>query len=174
VQWPVADVVDTPRLGLEPLTAAHTAELHPVLADPALYAFTGGAPLSLSELRARPARQLAGASPDGSHGWLNWVLRLRDGGAVAGFVQATVTRDGDALAADLAWLVGTAVQGRGLAGEAAVAVVAVLRGRGVARFGAWVHPGHAASPAVARRCGLVPTGEVADGEVADGEVRWAG
>ncbi len=169
MQWPAADAVDTPRLRLEPLSAAHTAELHPVLADPALYAFTGGSPPSLPELRARHARQLAGASPDGSQGWLNWVLRLRDGGAVAGFVQATVTRDGDALAADLAWLVGTAVQGRGLAAEAAVAVVAALRGRGVARFGAWVHPGHAASQAVARRCGLAPTGEVVDGEV-----RWAG
>jgi RimJ/RimL family protein N-acetyltransferase len=169
VRWPAADVVETPRLRLEPLTTAHTVELHPVLADPALYAVTGGAPPTPGELRDRHGRQAAGASPDGSQGWLNWVLRLRDTGAVAGFVQATVRRDGDVLAADLAWLVGTAVQGRGLATEAALAVVEELRGRGVARFGAWVHPGHAASGAVARRCGLVPTGQVRDGEV-----HWAG
>ncbi|SFO20088.1 Protein N-acetyltransferase, RimJ/RimL family [Geodermatophilus obscurus] len=167
--WPVADVVVTPRLRLEPLTTAHTVELHPVLADPALYAFTGGAPPTRGELRARHERQAAGISPDGAEGWLNWVLRLRDTGAVAGFVQATVSRDGDVLVADLAWLVGTASHGRGLASEAARAVVAELRGHGVGRFGAWVHPGHAASGAVARRCGLTPTGEVRDGEV-----RWTG
>jgi RimJ/RimL family protein N-acetyltransferase len=169
VGWPVADVVGTPRLRLEPLTTAHTVELLPVLADPALYAFTGGTPPTADELRARHARQVAGVSPDGSEGWLNWVLRLRDTGAVAGFVQATVTRDGGTLAADLAWLVGTSSQGRGLASEAAAAVVAALRGQGVTRFGAEVHPGHAASGAVARRCGLAPTGELHDGEV-----RWAG
>ncbi len=123
MQWPAADARATPRLLLEPLTTAHTAQLLPVLADPALYAFTGGAPPTAEELRARHTRQAAGASPDGSEGWLNWVLRLRDTGAVAG-----------------------------------------LR-----RFGAWVHPGHAASGAVARRCGLAPTEEVRDGEV-----RWAG
>lgn len=166
---PVAEPLATPRLLLEPLRTAHTAELLPVLADPALYAFTGGTPPTADELRARHARQVAGVSPDGAQGWLNWVLRLRDTGAVAGFVQATPTRDGDVLTADLAWLVGTAVQGRGLASEAAAAVVAALRGGGVTRFGAWVHPDHAASGAVARRCGLAPTGEVRDGEV-----RWAG
>ena len=169
MQWPAADALATPWLHLEPLTTAHTAELHPVLADPALYAFTGGTPPTAEELRARHARQVGGASPDGSEGWLNWVLRRRDTRSVAGFVQATLTRDGDDLTADLAWLVGTTSQGRGLASEAAVAVVAALRGHGVARFGAWVHPGHAASGAVARRCGLAPTGEVRDGEV-----RWAG
>lgn len=166
---PVADSLATPRLLLEPLTTAHTAELLPVLADPALYAFTGGTPPAAVELRARHARQVAGVSPDGSEGWLNWVLRARDTGAVAGFVQVTLTRDGDGTTADLAWLVGTAAQGRGLASEAAVAVVAALRGQGGTRFGAWVHPDHTASGAVARRCGLAPTGEVRDGEV-----RWTG
>ncbi len=166
---PVADVVGTTRLRLEPLTTAHTVELLPVLADPALYAYTGGAPPGAAELSARHARQAAGVSPDGSQGWLNWVLRLQDTGAVAGFVQATLTRDGDGLRADLAWLVGTASQGRGLAAEAACAVVSELRGLGVARFGAWVHPEHAASGAVASRCGLTPIGVVRDGEV-----RWTG
>jgi RimJ/RimL family protein N-acetyltransferase len=169
VRWPAADVVETARLRLEPLALAHAADLHPVLADPALYAVTGGAPPTLDELRARHTRQVAGASPDGAQGWLNWVLRVLDTGAAAGFVQATLTRPGDVLTADLAWLVGTAVQGRGLATEAAVAVVGRLRARGVVRFGAWVHPGHAASAAVARRCGLVPTAEVTDGEV-----HWTG
>ena len=167
--WPVADVVVTARLRLEPLTTAHTVELHPVLADPALYAFTRGAPPTPGELRARHERQVRGVSPDGAEGWLNRVLRLRDTGAVAGFVQATVSRDGDVLVADLAWLAGTASQGRGLATEAARAVVAELRRNGVGRFGAWVHPEHAASGAVARRCGLTPTGEGRHGEV-----HWTG
>jgi RimJ/RimL family protein N-acetyltransferase len=169
VRWPAAGLLETPRLRLEPMTVAHADDLHPVLADPALYRFTGGEPPTPDEQRARSARQAVGASPDGTQGWLIWVLRLRDTGAVAGFVQATLTRDGDVLTADLAWVVGPAGQGRGLATEAAVAVVARLRAQGVVRFGAWMPPDHAASAAVARRCGLTPTAEVADGEV-----RWAG
>jgi hypothetical protein len=90
VHLPVADPLATPRPLLEPLTTAHTAELLPVLADPALHAVTGGTPPTADELRARHARPVAGISPDGSQGWLTWVLRLRDTGAVAGSVQATV------------------------------------------------------------------------------------
>jgi RimJ/RimL family protein N-acetyltransferase len=137
-----------------------------VLNDEALHTFTGGEPETEAELRRRYARQAAGQSPDGSAGWLNWVLRERATRAPVGTVQATIAGDGTAA---LAWVVGTEHQGQGLATEAAQAVMAWLREQGIARFAAHIHPDHAASAAVARRLGLKP-----GARRSDGEVRWEG
>jgi RimJ/RimL family protein N-acetyltransferase len=146
---------------LEPLRREHTDELFAVLDDPAVHAFTGGRPDSPQELTERLGRQLTGASPDGSEGWLNWVLRA--GPDVVGTIQATLAGS----QAELAWVVGMAYQGRGYATEAALAVAESLRTQGMTAFVAHIHPDHAASAGVARRLGLVPT-EVRQ----DGEVRW--
>jgi RimJ/RimL family protein N-acetyltransferase len=162
-----APVLVTARFALEPLVVAHAREMVGVLADPALYRFTGGEPPSPAALEARFARQAAGRSPDGSARWFVWVLRDRGSGRAAGFVQATVTGEGPERAAEVAWLVGTAAQGSGAAAECAAAVVAWLREEGVGILRADIHPDHAASEAVARRLGLAPT----DARV-DGEVRW--
>jgi RimJ/RimL family protein N-acetyltransferase len=81
-------------------------------------------------------------------------------------VQATVLDDGRR--AEVAWVVGAEFQGRGYAVEAASALVAWLRERGVAEIRAHIHPGHAASAAVAGRIGLAPTGELDD----EGEQIW--
>ena len=59
-------------------------------------------------------------------------------------------------------------QGRGYAVEAASALVAWLRERGVAEIRAHIRPGHAASARVAERIGLAPTGELDD----EGEQIW--
>jgi RimJ/RimL family protein N-acetyltransferase len=142
---------------LEPLRVHHADEMVGVLADPALYAFTGGAPPSQGELQARYARQV------GHRGWLNWIVRQQ--GVAVGTVQATVEGD----VADLAWVIGTAHQGRGLATEAARAAMSWLRAEGVKTFRAYIHPDHAASAGVARKLGLQPTDVVHDGEI-----RWLG
>jgi RimJ/RimL family protein N-acetyltransferase len=155
----------TPRLVLEPLRVEHARELAPLLDDPSLHEFTGGAPDDETQLRARFERQVVGHSPDGRATWLNWVVRDGATGAAVGTVQATVT-GGEA---ELAWVIATARQGEGLATEAALAAQQWLRGQGVARFVAHVHPRHAASAAVARHLGMAP-GEPRE----DGEVRWAG
>jgi RimJ/RimL family protein N-acetyltransferase len=160
--WPPAAPLQTQRLALEPLRIEHAAELAALLDDPDLHRFIGGRPETLPEVTARVRRQLAGASPDGRQGWLNWVLRSADGAAV-GTLQATLT-DGEA---ELAWVVGSAHQGRGYASEAAIAVRDWLRTQGIEGFTAHIHPDHAASAAVARRLGLVATDERQDGEV-----RW--
>ncbi|MEU8762616.1 GNAT family N-acetyltransferase [Streptomyces sp. NPDC048659] len=152
----------TARLDLEPLRLGHAAEMAGVLADPALHVFIGGAPLAEPELRDRYARMLAGPADPGT-AWCNWVLRLRDQGGAVGTVQATVT----GAEAEIAWVTGTAWQGRGLAKEAAGALADWLRGRGVPVLVAHVHPDHLASAAVATAAGLAPT----DGYV-DGERRW--
>jgi hypothetical protein len=59
-----ADRLSSARLCLVPLTVADAAEMVPVLSGAALYAFTGGSPPGLGELRARYTRQAAGHSPD--------------------------------------------------------------------------------------------------------------
>jgi RimJ/RimL family protein N-acetyltransferase len=158
-------VLETGRLRLVPLSPADADELVPVLADPALYAFTGGEPPSLGELRARYERQAGGSSPDGSEVWANWIIRRAADGAAVGYVQASVGAAGG----DLAWVVGTAWQGRGYAGEAAVAAATFLRQAGVSPLTAHVHPRHEASQRVAARAGLTRTGAIGR----DGEEVWS-
>jgi RimJ/RimL family protein N-acetyltransferase len=160
-----AEPIETGRLLLEPLRPEHAAEMAPVLADPALYVFTGGEPPSAADLGERYERQGHGRSADGRELWLNWIVRERAGGLAVGYVQATVEPAGGA--AEVAWVVGTGFQGRGYAREAAGAMAGWLRGHGAA-LTAYVHPDHTASQAIARAVGLEPTALVRDGEV-----RWA-
>lgn len=164
MSWPAVPPLRTDRLDLEPLTAGHAAEMVAVLADRDLYAFTGGTPPTRADLDRRYAAQSRGRSPDGGHGWLNWVLRERVIGAAVGFVQATLDRAGTA---EVAWVLGTPAQGRGLAAEAARALVGWLADQGVTEVRAHIHPGHHASARVAAAAGLAPTDVVVDGEV-----RW--
>ncbi|MEU0277176.1 GNAT family N-acetyltransferase [Streptomyces sp. NPDC006195] len=191
-----ATVIDTERLTLLPLRVAYAEEMAAVLADPALYAHTGGIPPTVEELRTRYARQTAG-SPDPEVVWGTWMIGIREeaqeegqrsaescagssaghgptghvlaGYVLAGYVQATIGPDGDGRTAELAWVVGTAWQGRGIATEAARGLVRWLKGQGVRSLVAHVHPDHGASAAVAKAVGLAPTGERLDGEV-----RWSG
>ena len=130
-----------------------------VLSDPALHTFIGGSPLSPAALRVRYERLVAG-SPDTSVSWCNWVLRERAESRLVGTVQATATGE----VAEIAWVVGTPWQGRGLASEAARGLVAWLGQRSVRTVLAHIHPEHLASAAVARAAGLIPTDEEQDGE----------
>jgi RimJ/RimL family protein N-acetyltransferase len=154
---------------LEALRADHARELAPLLADPALHAFTGGEPATEAQLHARYTRQAAGQSPDGTQGWLNWVARDRATNAPVGTVQATISDGDDGRSAELAWVIATGRQGEGLATEAAGAAMDWLRDRGVTRFVAHIHPEHHASAAVARHLGLAATDERREDEV-----RWVG
>jgi RimJ/RimL family protein N-acetyltransferase len=167
--WPRAQALTTPRLVLEPLRADHARELAPLLADPALHAFTGDEPATEAQLHARYTRQAAGQSPDATQGWLNWVARDRATHAAVGTVQATISDGDDGRTAELAWVIATSRQGEGLATEAADAAMDWLRARGATRFVAHIHPAHGASAAVARHLGLAAT----EARHA-GEVRWVG
>jgi ribosomal-protein-alanine N-acetyltransferase len=60
-----------------------------VLADPAIYEFENAPPPSPEWLAHRYELLESRGSGDGSELWLNWVVRL-PGGALAGYVQATV------------------------------------------------------------------------------------
>lgn len=155
--------IRTPRLVLEPLSVDDAAEMAAVLNDRALYRWTGNeTPPDEAELRRRYAVQIAGPRPPWSDRWLNWIVRA-DGAAV-GYVQATVMGD----AAEIAWVIGTAHQGRGYATEAARAMVEALRAEGVGTFRANIHPRNVASQVVAGRLGMSKL----PGHPFDGEDVW--
>jgi RimJ/RimL family protein N-acetyltransferase len=152
----------TERLVLTPLTEQDADAMVEVLGDEQMHAFTGGAPLSLDEMRSRYRRLVAGQSSDGSELWFNWVVRL-DAAQPVGMMQATVAADGTR--ADVAWEIGVPWQGHRYASEAATAVVRWLIESGITDLRALIHPEHLASARVAARAGLTPTTELVDGEL---------
>jgi RimJ/RimL family protein N-acetyltransferase len=156
------ETIRSARLELSPLTVDDADDMVDVLADERMYAFTGGQPPALEQLRERYRRLALGRSEDGSQLWFNWIVRRATDRAAVGAVQATVEADG--AAAEVAWEVGVRWQGRGYASEAAVAMVEWLTARGVRQISACVHPEHQASAHVAARAGLAATDDVVDGE----------
>ena len=133
-----------------------------VLGDEQMHTFTGGAPLSTDQMRARYHRLVVGQSRDGTELWFNWIVRL-DPAQPVGAMQATVAAD--RTRAEVAWEIGVPWQGHGYASEAAAAVVRWLVDSGVTDVRAMIHPAHLASARVAARAGLTPTTEVVDGEL---------
>ena len=121
----LAETITTERLDLLPLQVEHAAEMAAVLGDPALHTFIGGTPETPEGLLARYERLVAGPS-DPTVSWLNWVVSLRAEGRLTGYVQATVSPDALGSAADIAWVIGTSWQGRGIATEAARGLVGWL------------------------------------------------
>ncbi|SDN60831.1 GNAT family N-acetyltransferase [Allokutzneria albata] len=149
----------TDRLDLVPLRVEHADEMAEVLSDPALHEFIGGEPATAEQLRLRYEKQVAG-SPDPTVTWANLVIWLRAEDRLTGYVQATIAHG----TAEIAWVVGTPWQGRGIASESARALADWLRSTGVTEIVAHVHPKHAASGAVAAAAGLTQTDAVVDGE----------
>ena len=152
------DTIETPLVVLLPLSTEHADEMAVTLSDPELHTYTGGAPLTPQELRARYERLVAGPE-----GWRNWVIWLREEKRLVGYVQATI----DGRTAEVGWVIGTPWQGRGLATVAARALVGWLVKQEIDTVVAHIHPDHAASAAVAASAGLRPTNRWHDGEV-----RW--
>lgn len=122
---PSMRVIRAPRLKLEPQVVAHADAMFDVLSDPAIYAHENAPPASVAWLRERFARLETRWSGDGREQWLNWVIRLAPG-ELAGYVQATVRGDGTAA---IAYVLGSACWGRGLAQEAVAAMIAELAAR---------------------------------------------
>jgi RimJ/RimL family protein N-acetyltransferase len=109
-------------LVLEPQTAAHAVEMFEVLSDPALYEFENSPPASAAWLADRFEQLESRLSPDGSEQWLNWVIRLPTG-ALAGYVQATVARDGVAY---IAYELGSRFWRQGIGSAAVTAMLSAL------------------------------------------------
>lgn len=159
---PIPTIV-TERLTLMPLTVADADGMVEVYADQRMHEFTGGAPPALPQLRERYAQLVVGRNHDGSEQWCNWIVRLHGRPSPIGAMQATIAHD--LAEAAVAWEIGVDHQGRGLAAEAACALVDWLFTSGIERITATIHPDHAASAGVAVRAGLTATDEVDDGEI---------
>ena len=139
-------------LVLEPLTVAHADAMFALLSDPALYRYLDEAPPpDVEQLRARYARLERRESADGAQRWLNWVVRL-PGEPPLGFVQATVLDDGSAW---VAYLLGSAHQGRGHATRATAAMLSHLESEhGTSLLLANVEAGNGASIRLLQRLGF--------------------
>jgi RimJ/RimL family protein N-acetyltransferase len=155
----IATRFGTARLALLPLRVEYSETMAKVLADPELYAFTGGEPPTTAALAERYRRQVAGPGRPGES-WLNWLISTTADDELIGYVQATVI----GAEAEIAWVLGTPWQGRGYAKEAAIGLVAWLDAHGARRIVAHVHPEHSASAAVAAAAGLSNTAQLDDGE----------
>ena len=120
--------LQTSRLVLEPLVAAHADALYPMLCDPRQLEYLDhGAPASLEALRERHRKLESRRSGDGLEHWLNWAIVLREGDANAiGFVQATVQPDHRAW---VAYQVTHARWGQGIATKATRAMIEHLISR---------------------------------------------
>lgn len=117
------NVIEGKGVRLEPQVAAHAAEMFMVLGDPAIYEFENEPPASLEWLRTRFTKLETRLSGDGREQWLNWVIRLPGSGLI-GYVQATVTAEGDAT---IAYELSSPYWGRGLAREAVRAMISELQ-----------------------------------------------
>jgi ribosomal-protein-alanine N-acetyltransferase len=149
--------IETARLLLEPLEAAHAAELFDVLADPAIYRYLDeAAPVSRDHLRRTYERRAQRNSPDGTELWLNWIVRLT-GGPALGYVQATVILPGTAW---IAYVLSSRFWGHGYTTEALAAMLPELAsGYGVQRFLATVEAENQPSIRVLERLGFCAAAE---------------
>lgn len=84
-------ILETARLQLEPLRAAHAPLLYPLLLDPELYRFIPqDPPPALTHLATRFAKLERRTSPAGDELWLNWAVRLKGTSEYLGRVEVTV------------------------------------------------------------------------------------
>jgi [ribosomal protein S5]-alanine N-acetyltransferase len=148
------NTLHTPRLALLPQCAEHADGMFAVLVDSLIYEHEGAPPASVEWLRARFARLEARQSPAGDELWLNWVLRLNGDDALIGYAQATVLADRTAC---VAYVLGSAHWGRGLASEATAAVIDELAAAyGVRNFLAVLKRTNHRSLRVLERLGFAP------------------
>ena len=84
-------ILETPRLLLEPLVPDHASAIYEQLLDKKLYQFIPqDPPTSLQVVETRYRALSSRLSPDRQEAWLNWVVRLRESGTYIGTLEATV------------------------------------------------------------------------------------
>jgi [ribosomal protein S5]-alanine N-acetyltransferase len=161
------------HLRLQPLGAEHAEALFPVLADPTLYVHLDHGPPASAARLAEVYRQLeARRSPDGQEYWLNWAVFALQPTTPMGFVQASVLADGRAW---VAYVLGTAHQGKGHAGEAlGLMLEHLFQALGVHQAMATVERENARSIALLKRQGFsLATGDALHGhDLTESEQLW--
>jgi RimJ/RimL family protein N-acetyltransferase len=158
------------RITLEPLMAAHAAELYDSLSDPAIYTYISGPPPeSIAVLTERYRRLESRVSSNGLEQWLNWVIRRIEDRRCIGYVQATIYPGNTA---DFAFVLAPAFWGLGLAREAsALALTALFDKFRVTAVFATVDERNARSSTLLTRLGfaLVPSATYPHGSVSSGD-----
>jgi RimJ/RimL family protein N-acetyltransferase len=163
------NIIDTGTLRLEPQTASHADEMFVVLSDPAIYEHENQPPASLEWLRERFTRLETRRSADGRQQWLNWVIRLPSGELI-GYVQATVLAGHRAL---IAYELGSAFWGRGLARRAVEAMIGELAERyGVRTLFAVLKRSNDRSLRLLKRLGFTPAPDGSRTELGAGPDEW--
>jgi RimJ/RimL family protein N-acetyltransferase len=159
--------IDTPRLVLEPITAAHADLLFAPLQDERIYRWISPVPpATVERLRARWAGIEARFSPDGDEAWLNWAVRRIGDGAYLGKVDASV--DVASVATNVGYLFFPEAWGHGYATEAVRGIVEHLARLGIRELRALVTSGNDASARVLVKAGFARTRLLPDNDTIRG------
>ncbi|HET7461432.1 MAG TPA: GNAT family N-acetyltransferase [Longimicrobium sp.] len=146
-------VMRTPRLLLRRFTEDDAPETFSLYADPEVMRFMGAPPASVAEeaanLRAHVRKYYEGL------GFGLWAVILREAGELAGRCGLLRSEIGGRIETEISYLLARRFWGRGLAAEAAGAVLEHgFGGLGIARIVAVIDPRNTASRRVAERIGM--------------------
>jgi ribosomal-protein-alanine N-acetyltransferase len=149
--------LETERLVLEPILAAHAPVLFERMQQEGLYRFIPqDPPVTPQALEDRYDFLSARRSPDGREAWLNWAVREQGSGDYAGTLEATVYDEGTAT---IAYMVFVPYQRRGIAAEACGRLLEHLFGDyGVGKVAAEIDTRNAASIALVESLGFERVG----------------
>ncbi|MFF7339583.1 GNAT family N-acetyltransferase [Streptomyces sp. NPDC008163] len=145
------DTLHTPRLVLRRLRPEDAPALHELFSDPETHTIGTGPVASLARTEEWIGRRNAFHAETGLVWYGVW---LRGGGPLVGNCGVFAGRTGRA-GPEIGYEIRRSHQGRGLAAEAARAVLAECDAVGIPRVWATIRPRNAASLAVAARLGLV-------------------
>lgn len=159
--------LETPRLLLPPLSAAHAGAAFAPLQDAALYAWMSARkPASVEALERNWKRLESRLSPSGQQAWPTWAVVSRADGALLGRVDAVVEPDG--VCSNFGYYLFPTCWGQGFASEAVCAVADHLLALGLSRLVATVTVGNAASMRVLEKAGFVFTRILPDNDTLRG------
>lgn len=149
----------TSRLELRPFRSEDAAELHEIFSDPETHTIGQGPFTSLAQTAAWISRR---AETERQHGLVWYAVRDRDGGPILGNCGLFAGRTGSA-EPEIGYEIRRSCQGRGLATEAALAVLDDALASGIGRVWATIRPHNTASLRVAAKIGMIPQHTRLDG-----------
>jgi len=155
-------ILETPRLALRHLVPEDAADLYRIYSDPETMKFMGKAPASVGEERGNILSHIANHYDLRGVGL--WATILQGRGELVGRCGLMRKLIGGAEEVEIAYLLGREYWGRGLATEAAGAILRLgFEAYGFRRIVAVIDPANAASIRVAEKLGMSYEREVTYG-----------
>ena len=148
----VTPLIVTSRLELRPFRPEEAAELHEIFSDPETHTIGEGPFTSLAQTAAWISRR---AETERQYGLLWYAARDRADGRMLGNCGLFAGRTGSA-EPEVGYEIRRSCQGRGLATEAARAVLDDALAGGISRVWATIRPHNTASLRVAAKIGMTP------------------